>query len=112
MSDNKELQGKVALVTGASRGIGRATAIKLAQNGANLILISRTIETLSELAKLIKDEYQVEVTSAAIDISKENAVAEVSKVVASVGRVDILVNNAGICNLSKEFVDGYCTVSL
>lgn len=105
MSSNQELKGKVALVTGASRGIGRATAITLAKNGANLILISRTIETLNELAKSIKEQYQVEVSTAAIDISKENAVDELSKVVATVGRVDILVNNAGICNLSKEFVD-------
>lgn len=105
MNSNQELKGKVALVTGASRGIGRATAITLAKNGANLILISRTIETLNELAKSIKEQYQVEVSTAAIDISKENAVDELSKVVAAVGRVDILVNNAGICNLSKEFVD-------
>lgn len=105
MNSNQELKGKVALVTGASRGIGRATAITLAKNGANLILISRTIETLNELAKSIKEQYLVEVSTAAIDISKENAVDELSKVVATVGRVDILVNNAGICNLSKEFVD-------
>jgi len=91
-----QLGGKVAIVTGGSRGIGRAIAAALAREGATVIVCSRGLEANRETAKLIEAEggaahpYQVDVT----DIDSVSAL--VKDVVEKFGRVDILVNNAGV----------------
>jgi 3-oxoacyl-[acyl-carrier protein] reductase len=88
------LENKVALITGARRGIGRAIALKLAQNGADCILWARSApdELADELRALGR-----KVQTAAVDVSDSAAVeAAVKAAVAEFGRVDILVNNAGV----------------
>ncbi len=85
------LKNKVALVTGAGKGIGRACAIALAQAGAKVIIISRTKSDLDKVSKIIKStkgssqSFVCDVTHA----SKFNTI------VSSLKRLDILVNNAG-----------------
>jgi NAD(P)-dependent dehydrogenase (short-subunit alcohol dehydrogenase family) len=91
----KALQGKVALVTGASSGIGRATAAALARHGAEVVLVSRTKEKLEEL----RDEIRAAGGKADVypcDLSDLEAIDRmVAAVLKDRKRVDILVNNAG-----------------
>jgi NAD(P)-dependent dehydrogenase (short-subunit alcohol dehydrogenase family) len=87
-----QLSGKRALVSGASKGIGRATALRLAQEGCDVVLVARTQATLGEAAAQIRGQCQVGVQAIAADLSKQ---AEIERVAAEAGRIDILVNNAG-----------------
>ncbi|WP_030165635.1 SDR family oxidoreductase [Spirillospora albida] len=91
------LQGKTALVTGASRGIGKATAVALAAEGANVVLSSRKQDALDEVAKEIRAEYPgVGVLAKAAHVGDpEQAEACVDAAVAEFGGLDVLVNNAG-----------------
>src|SRR4029079_15376487 len=91
----KFFEGKVAIVTGASLGIGRATALALAEQGACLALASRNSQTLSALAEELKRRGK-QVLVVATDVTQQDQVeALVREVVAQWGRVDILVSNAG-----------------
>ena len=87
-----QLQGKTALITGGSKGIGRATAEVLAGEGCNVILVARDQATLDEAAAGIRAKRQVNVRTIAADLSND---AAVRKVAAEAGELDILVNNAG-----------------
>src|SRR5881409_997050 len=90
------LEGTVALVTGASSGIGRATAVALARRGAAVALVGRRADRLTELASEISDAGG---QSLAIpgDITDAQAAADaVERTVAELGRLDTLVNNAGL----------------
>ncbi|WP_019421505.1 3-ketoacyl-ACP reductase [Paenibacillus sp. OSY-SE] len=91
------LNNKVALITGAGKGIGRALAIALAKEGTHLGLVARTTSDLEALKSSLTKEYGVKVSIAAADISVQ---AEADKAVAAIrdelGTIDILVNNAGI----------------
>lgn len=92
----QSLQGHVALVTGASQGIGKACAIVLAQAGATVALAARGQEKLDEAVAQITASGG---TAAAfkLDVSSEDEIKAVAKaVIARFGKVDILVNNAGI----------------
>jgi NAD(P)-dependent dehydrogenase (short-subunit alcohol dehydrogenase family) len=86
------LQGKTALITGASQGIGRETALVLAQEGCNLVLVSRDAQRLNDLAETIRSQHGVSVSVVAADLS---STGEVERVAASVDGIDVLVNNAG-----------------
>ena len=91
------LVGKTALITGASRGIGRSVATLFAQNGANVILISRNEEKLKELQQEIETDHNVDVVYYATDITDENKIKDVFLNIRKNKKViDILVNNAGI----------------
>jgi NAD(P)-dependent dehydrogenase (short-subunit alcohol dehydrogenase family) len=92
----KQLKGKVVLVTGASRGIGRAISIGLAQLGANLVLAARTIPDLKETqAAVIK--YGVEAEIVPTDVTSEQQIEKMfARAMERFGRLDILVNNAGV----------------
>lgn len=89
---------KVALVTGARRGIGKAIAIQLAKKGYNLVIDDREdLDKLNELKKEIEEEYRVKVLVQLIDISIEEEVDKMlQEIKDTFGRVDVLVNNAGI----------------
>ena len=91
------LNGKVALVTGASRGIGQAIALEFAKQGAKLVLSASSIDNLKETEGLIKDlkkDFPI-LTQANVSIADE--VSEVvKKALDTHGKVDILVNNAGV----------------
>jgi 3-oxoacyl-[acyl-carrier protein] reductase len=90
------LQGRVALVTGASQGIGRACAVKLAERGAIVALCARNEEKLAAVA----GEIAVAGGTAAafvLDLASEGSIKECAKaVIERLGKVDILVNNGGI----------------
>jgi len=87
-----QLAGKTALITGGSKGIGRATAEVLAGEGCNLVLVARDPAALDEAAAGIRAKRQVNVRTIAADLSSD---AAVRKVAAEAGDLDILVNNAG-----------------
>ncbi len=88
------LQGKVAIVTGASRGIGKEIARRLAKNRVRLGIISRNEKVLKETAKELKN--LTEVYYKALDVRDENGVKEfVKDMINLYGRIDILINNAG-----------------
>jgi 3-oxoacyl-[acyl-carrier protein] reductase len=90
------VEGRIALVTGASQGIGRACALLLAESGAKLALCARNQEKLEQLAAEIKGKGgEAEVLP--LDVSNDEAIkAVVKSAIARFGKLDILVNNAGI----------------
>lgn len=92
-----KLKNKVALITGASRGIGRATALLLAKEGANIIV--NYCKGEKEANSVVKSIENIGSDAIAIkcDVSKENEVKQmVEKAIKKFGKIDILVNNAGI----------------
>jgi 3-oxoacyl-[acyl-carrier protein] reductase len=90
------VEGRVALVTGASQGIGRACALLLANSGAKVALCARNQEKLDQLAAEIKSSGG-DATAFKLDVSTEDEIKAVVKaVIAQYGKVEILVNNAGI----------------
>ncbi len=98
------LQGKVALVTGASSGIGEATSLALAELGAHVVVVARRQDRLQDLVQRIEQK-NVKALPIAADVSSEE---EVHKVVQQAhdqfGRIDIVINNAGVMLLGK--IDG------
>ena len=92
------LRKKIALVSGAGKGLGRACAIALAEAGSNLIIISRTKKDLDEVSKRIK-KYRVKCKSYVCDITNYN---QIKSIVNKQPRIDILVNNAGN-NIPEHF---------
>ncbi len=91
-----KLEGKVAIVTGASAGIGEATAIALALEGAKVVLAARRGDRLEALAQRIADSGG-QALPIITDVTDENQVQNlVQKTNAEFGRIDILVNNAGV----------------
>ena len=97
------VKGKIILVTGASEGIGRAIALKLAEEGACLVVAARTEQKLEALASEIRQRGGSALAIRA-DVTRSDEVgALVEKTVAAYGRLDILVNNVGR-GLRKPFV--------
>lgn len=89
------LKGKVAVVTGGTEGIGKATALKLAQEGAKVAICARRTELLDKAAEEIR-KTGAEVLAVAADMSKAADIERFMKaVIERFGRLDILVNNAG-----------------
>ncbi|MEE9571670.1 MAG: SDR family oxidoreductase [Candidatus Neomarinimicrobiota bacterium] len=97
------LKNKVAIVTGGSRGIGKAIAECFAQERCNLMLASRTKSELEKTAESIKKQFSVKISSYRTDIGSENEVASlIQKTIAEFGKIDILVNNAAIVGPTGE----------
>lgn len=96
MADNKRLEGRVALITGGGRGIGRAIAQACAAEGARLALVSRTGAELEETARLVKEESGAEAITLVADVSGFQQVeSAVARTLEHYGVIDVLVNNAG-----------------
>jgi gluconate 5-dehydrogenase len=107
MADMFRLDGKVAVVIGGGGGIGKALALGLARQGANVAIASRNLPKLKEVAKQIKSDPGVksEVKAFQVDAVDEASVAQLAKdVVAAFGTVDILVNSQGQ-NIKKPFAE-------
>ncbi|HLL70976.1 MAG TPA: SDR family NAD(P)-dependent oxidoreductase [Pyrinomonadaceae bacterium] len=92
------LKGKIALITGGGRGIGRAVALAFAREGADVAVVARTAGEVARVASEVKEECGVQTMHATCDVSDAGEVARVVALVAETfGRgCDILVNNAGI----------------
>jgi NAD(P)-dependent dehydrogenase (short-subunit alcohol dehydrogenase family) len=103
MSD-KNLAGKVAVITGASKGLGKAMAMALARAGASVALVSRNLKDLSEVERAIRAAGG-EARAFPADVSDEDAVHRLeSEVAGALGKAQILINNAGI-NIRKPLVE-------
>lgn len=90
------LSGRVALITGASQGIGRACALALAEAGANVALAARNEEKLAAVVKEVEAK-GAQAAAFRMDVSNEDEVKAAAKAaIAQFGKIDILVNNAGI----------------
>ena len=97
----ENIKGKVALVTGAGRGIGKATSIALAKEGVHIALIGRTQNNVDAVAKELEG-YGVKTVAIAADVTNLQQIeAAVEKINATLGSIDILVNNAGISKFGK-----------
>ena len=97
-----DLSGQVALVAGGSSGLGLQFAKAMANAGANVALVARRTDRLEENAKLIADEFGVEVYPHYIDLRDAKSVEDcVADVVKHYGKIDILVN-AGGCGGSSD----------
>ena len=94
---SKKLEGKVAIITGASKGIGREIALLFAREGAKLVLTARSEELLQSLSREIVTAGGVEPLCFPLDVKQSEKVDElVDKALDKFERVDILVNNAGV----------------
>jgi short-subunit dehydrogenase len=98
-------QDMTALITGASSGLGEAFARQLAEQGANLVLVARSEDTLNRLAETLRGETRVQITVLPTDFS---SAAEVDRLIAKIKsralKVDLLINNAGL-GVFENFLD-------
>ncbi|MHB0997712.1 MAG: SDR family oxidoreductase [Armatimonadota bacterium] len=98
------LEGKVTIITGAGRGIGRAVAIRFAKEGAKVVLVARSADQIESAAEEIRSAGGSAI-AIPVDITVENQVVDmVARTEAELGPVDILINNAGAMIL-KSIID-------
>ena len=103
MASNNKTNSKVALVTGAGTGIGRAVALGFLREGYRVVLAGRRIEPLNDVAKESGTDRALPV---ATDVSRPDSVAALfDRIRATFGRIDVLFNNAGISGMGTSFED-------
>lgn len=96
---------KIALITGASKGIGKELAIVFAKNGYSLILVARSTHELEQLQNDLQKQYQCSVKTLSIDLSEANSVDTIiTSLKDDLHEVEVLVNNAGF-GIAKRFTD-------
>ena len=100
-----DFKGQSALITGAAVGIGRATALRMAEHGASVAIVDRDSEKLSRVAEELT-QYGVQVLSFVVDVTDEARVREiVAEVEQTFGHIDVLVNNAALWRDRSWFLD-------
>lgn len=93
----QKIENKLALVTGASGGIGYELAKLLAADGYSVLLVARSSERLQQIAEELSKAYRIQATPIVADLSDANAAREIAEVVERLGRpLDVLINNAGV----------------
>lgn len=100
-----DITGKIAIVTGAGQGIGKAISLRLANAGADVAILDLNLQTAETVAKEIEtmDRHAIPIQ---VDVSKsENVNDAVRKIITEFGRIDILVNNAGIAGRTIPLTD-------
>ena len=101
------LEGKVAIITGGNSGVGAATAVKFANEGAKVVITARREAQLEEVAAKIR-EMGGEVLPICSDISKvDDAKRVVAETLAVFGKIDILINNAGVLDNGLKAIDSF-----
>jgi len=96
MASDTQLEGKRVLVTGASAGVGRATALYFAEEGASVAIAARREERLEELVDEIESEHRTHAVALPTDVSDSDQVATmVESAVDAFGELDVVVSNAG-----------------
>ena len=96
MSRKKHFKDKVIIVTGASSGIGKATAIEAAKQGANVVVAARNLEKLNNIKKVIEG-FGVNCLAIKTDVSiRKDAENLTKKTIEKFGKIDVLINNAGV----------------
>lgn len=106
------LKGKTVFITGATAGIGRATAEVFAREGAKLVLTARRENILKEVAEDLSEKYKVPIHIAVMDVSKREDVEHVfNSLPADFKEIDVLINNAGMARelnkLYEDNIDGW-----
>ncbi len=103
-----QLGGKIALVTGAARGIGKGIATELAKAGAEIVICDVLIDDAFRTAGEIQNRHGVTAIALEMDVTSDHSIAtNVENAIAEMGRIDILVNNAGVApdHLSQDEVE-------
>src|SRR5512144_2454806 len=97
MESDLRFEGQVAIITGAGRGIGRAIALRFANEGARVACVSRTEQNAKNVADEINELRADSARAYAVDVADHVAVQNIgARILEDVGRADILVNNAGV----------------
>jgi 3-hydroxy acid dehydrogenase/malonic semialdehyde reductase len=97
----------IALITGATSGIGKSTAIEFAKNGYDLIITGRRQERLEELKAILTKEYSIKVLNLCFDVRDEKQVeAAINSIPTEFKTIDVLVNNAGLAAGLSTIQDG------
>jgi len=101
----KRLEGKVAIVTGASRGIGKAIALAYGTEGAKVVATARTTKAIEDLVAKLEDE-GTEALAITADLCREADISHIlTETLGRFGRIDILVNNAGLVHHKIDLLD-------
>lgn len=101
-----KLHDKIVFITGASSGIGKACALRFAENGANLILVARRQDKLDDLATFISKKFNNDVLTVRLDVrNKEEVLSSIQNLPKEWNKFDILINNAGLALTTDKFQD-------
>jgi len=92
---NLKLHGRHALVTGATRGIGKSIACEFAKEGINLTLVSRDMVSMNELQRELEEQYSIKVSCFECDMRRRDRFDRLSQIAQASPNVDFLINNAG-----------------
>jgi acetoin reductase-like protein len=101
---SKQIAGKMAVITGGGQGIGRAISLRLAKDGADIVVMDLKLENAEAVVKEAQTAYGVKGLALAVDVSNREAVREgMAKAHEAFGKIDVLVNNAGFGTFNQIF---------